>query len=146
MQSCGTIDRIETVTARRLSSLFVISVMMASCATPTGVDERSVPPPPAQERVEEAPSSPSRTLSPQVGRAEEKQLKQEAEAKIEDAENVVKHINRKTLATDQQEILSTIQNFLSKAKKALTIKDFSRAYNLANKALILAQELSGTIR
>lgn len=57
---------------------------------------------------------------------------------------MVERINQRTLAKDQREILSTIHSFLTKAKEALSIKDFSRAYNLANKAFILAQELSGT--
>jgi hypothetical protein len=42
--------------------------------------------------------------------------------------------------------VSTIQSFLSKAREALLVKDFSRAYNLADKALILAEELLGAVR
>jgi hypothetical protein len=81
-----------------------------------------------------------------VGREEEEQLRQKAQAKIEGAEQVFKRIDQQTLAKDQREILSTIQNFLSKAKEALSLRDFSRAYNLADKAFVLAEELSGMIR
>lgn len=118
----------------------IFLAVMAGCAT-------SPPPAPQEpESAKEPPPSPSRKLSPEVGRAEEDQLRQAAEAKIEGTEQVVKKIGKKTLAKDQQEMLSTIRSFVSKSKEALSIKDFSKAYNLANKAFILAQELSGTIR
>lgn len=126
-----------------LCPLIFLIVIMAGCAT-------SPPPAPhepdsAKELPPETPPSPSRKLSPEVGRVEEEQLRQAAEAKIEGTEQVVKKIGKKRLAKDQQEMLSTIRSFLSKSKEALSIKDFSKAYNLANKAFILAQELSGTI-
>jgi outer membrane PBP1 activator LpoA protein len=130
----------QAVATGLLCPLIVLAVVMAGCAT-------SPPPAPhTPDDVREQPPSPSRKLSPEVGRAEEEQLRQAAEAKIEGTENVVKTIGKKTLAKDQQEMLSTIRSFLSKSKEALSIKDFSKAYNLANKAFILAQELSGTIR
>jgi len=123
-----------------LCVLIFLAVIMSGCAT-------SPPPAPQEpESAKEPPSSPSRKLSPEVGRAEEEQLRQAAETKIEGTEQVVKKIGKKTLAKDQQEMLSTIRSFLSKSKEALSTKDFSKAYNLANKAFILAQELSGTIR
>ncbi|MEE9171290.1 MAG: hypothetical protein V3U41_00055 [candidate division NC10 bacterium] len=81
-----------------------------------------------------------------MGREEEAQLRQQAEAKIDGAEETFKRIDQKTLAKDQQEFVSTIQSFLSKAREALSVKDFSRAYNLADKALILAEELLGAVR
>jgi hypothetical protein len=81
-----------------------------------------------------------------VDREEEGKLRVEAEARIEGAEYVVKQIDDKKLATDQQEIFSTIRSFLSKAREALSVKDFSRAFNLADKAKALAEELLHTIR
>lgn len=111
---------------------------MAGCAKST-TEPRSAPP----KAKDESPAPP-RELSPRVGREEETRLREEAEAKIQGTEHMVERINQRTLAKDQREILSTIHSFLTKAKEALSIKDFSRAYNLANKAFILAQELSGT--
>lgn len=129
----------QAVATGLLCPLIFLVVIMAGCATS---------PPPAPQEPESAiepPPSPPRKLSPEVGRVEEEQLRQAAEAKIEGTEQVVKKIGKKRLAKDQQEMLSTIRSFLSKSKEALSIKDFSKAYNLANKAFILAQELSGAI-
>ncbi|MFQ5960185.1 MAG: hypothetical protein ACE5MG_02230 [Candidatus Methylomirabilales bacterium] len=135
----------EAVATRPLCSLIFLAVIMAGCATSKGVEAPARPAPHTPDHKGEVPSSP-RKLSPEVGREEGEQLRRAAEAKIEGAEQVVKRIEKKTLAKDQQEILSTVRSFVSKAKEALSIKDFSRAYNLANKAFILAQDLSGTIR
>lgn len=85
-------------------------------------------------------------LSPQVGHEEEDRLKQEAKARIDGAEQIVRQIDQKKLAKEQQETLLTIQSFLFKAKEALSIKDFLRAFNLADKAKILADELVSALR
>ena len=111
--------------------------------------ERLVPqapaaPAPAKEEL--PPPSPPPLLSPGAGQREDDRLKQEAKARVEGAEQIVKQINQKRLAKEQQETLSTIQSFLSKAKEALSLEDFLRAANLADKAQVLAQELLHTIR
>jgi len=56
------------------------------------------------------------------------------------------HTIQQKLATEQQEIFLTIQSFLSKAKEALSIMDFPRAFNLADKAQVLANELFRALR
>jgi hypothetical protein len=85
-------------------------------------------------------------LSPQVGQEEEERLRREARARIERAEQVVRQIDQKKLAQEQRENFSTIQSFLSKANEALSMKDFPRAFNLADKARVLAEELLSTPR
>lgn len=126
---------------RPLCSLILLAVIIAGCAKSKPGEA-----PPKPGPVTEEPSAPPRKLAPQVGREEEAQLRQQAEAKIDGAEETFKRIDQKTLAKDQQEFVSTIQSFLSKAREALSVKDFSRAYNLADKALILAEELLGAVR
>ncbi len=144
--SCTPVSELkQAVATRPLCALIFLAAIMAGCATSTGVEPPTPPAPHKPNQKGEVPSAP-RTLSPDVGREEEEQLRRAAEAKIEGAEQVVKKIERRTLAKDQQETLSTVRSFVSKAKEALSIKDFSRAYNLANKAFILAQDLSGTIK
>ena len=135
----------QAVATKPLCALIFLAVIMAGCATSTGVE---APTPPASHKPNHTGEvrSPPRKLSPDVGREEEEQLRRAAEAKIEGTEQVVKKIEKKTLAKEQQEILATVRSFVSKAKEALSIKDFSKAYNLANKAFILAQDLSGTVR
>ena len=73
-------------------------------------------------------------------------MKQEAMGKVEAAERVVKRIELNKVPQAQQENFLTIQSFLSKAKEALSVEDFLRAFNLADKAQILAEELLSTIR
>jgi len=89
---------------------------------------------------------PPRVLSSPAGREEEEQLKQQAAARIESTERMVRQINAKRLAKDQEELFSTIRSFLSKAKEAIALKDFPRAFALADKARILAEELLTTVR
>jgi hypothetical protein len=103
--------------------------------------------PPAQAPAKEKlPPPPPPLLSPEAGQGEEGRLKQEAKARVEGAEQIVRQIDQNRLAKEQQETFSTIQSFLSKAKEALSLEDFLRAANLADKAQVLAQELLHTIR
>lgn len=131
---------------RLLRCLIVLAIITAGCARPRPGAVPPSPAPPEPSPVKEEAPSPPRKLSPQVGREEENQLKQEVETKIKGAERLVKQIDEKALALDQQELLSTARNFLSKAKEALSTKDFVRALNLADKAQVLAEDLSRTLR
>lgn len=89
---------------------------------------------------------PPTILSPRVGQEEEDRLKQEAKSRIDEAERLVKQIDQRKLAEEQRGTFLTIQSFLSKAKEALSLEDFLRAFNLADKAQILALELVNTRR
>jgi hypothetical protein len=80
-------------------------------------------------------------LSPEVGRADEDRLKREANGRIQKAEELIQQVDQKKLAKVQQETFSTVQSFLAKAKEALSAQDFLRAFNLADKAQVLAEEL-----
>ncbi|MGH7352095.1 MAG: hypothetical protein ACREI5_02915 [Candidatus Methylomirabilales bacterium] len=132
---------------RLLSSLFLLTVLMVGCAQSKATGVPSGPASPQSYPIREEPSSPPpRLLSSQVGREEEERLKQQAARSIESTEQMVRQINAKKLAKDQEEVLSTIRSFQSKAKEALALKDFSRASTLADKARILAKELLTTLR
>lgn len=127
---------------RPLCSTILLAFIVASCAKPTAVVAPTPPPaPPKPPPLKKEPPPPPPLLSPQVGREEEDRLKQQAKARIEGAEQIVKQIDQKKLANEQQETFLTIQSFLAKAKEALTLKDFLRAFTLADKAQILADEL-----
>lgn len=125
---------------------FIFLVVIAvGCAKPKTV---VAPPPPSAPPTpsppEKEPPSPPPVLSPQV--EGESRQRWDAEAKIQGAEKIVKRIDQKTLAAEQQEIFSTILSFLSKAREALSLGDFLRAFNLAEKAQILAEGLLSTPR
>jgi len=103
-------------------------------------------PPPAPTPVRKEPPPAPTILSPQVGQEEEDRLKQEAKSRIDGAERLVKQIDQNRLVEEQRGTLLTIQSFLSKAREALSLEDFLRAFNLADKAQILAQELLNSLR
>ncbi|MFN3476667.1 MAG: hypothetical protein ACK4Z6_03820 [Candidatus Methylomirabilales bacterium] len=122
----------------------LLAFIVAGCAPLTAIVAPT--PPPAPSKPPPVKKEPPPVLSPQVGREEEDRLKQEAKAKIEGAEHLVKQIDQKKLAKEQEETFLTIQSFLSKAKEALSLKDFLRAFTLADKAQTLADELFHTFR
>jgi hypothetical protein len=99
---------------------------------------------PSPVKKEDLP--PPTILSPRVGQEEEDRLKQEAKSRIDGAERLVKQIDQNRLVEGQRGTLLTIQSFLSKAREALSLEDFLRAFNLADKAQILALELVNTLR
>ena len=103
-------------------------------------------PPPAPTPVRKEPPPAPTILSPQVGQEEEDRLKQEAKSRIDGAEQLVKQIDQNRLVEEQRGTLLTIQSFLSKAREALSLEDFLKAFNLADKAQILANELVNTLR
>ena len=85
-------------------------------------------------------------LAPQVGGEEERRLTLATQTRIEDAEKLVQRIDQKRLGRPQQETYSTIQSFLAKAREAMSGKDYQRAFTLADKAQVLAEELSQSLR
>ena len=87
------------------------------------------------------PAAPPRVLS--TGVEDEQRMRRDAQTRIDGAERLVRDIDRKKLVERQQEQnLETIQSFLSKAKEALSAEDPQRAFTLADKAYLLADELS----
>jgi len=132
---------------RLLCCAILLAVIAAGCAEPKAVVAPTPPPAPPKPRPVKKEPPPPPVLSPQVGGQEdEERLKQEASGRIEKAEHMVKQIDQQKLAKEQQETFLTIQSFLSKAKEALSIKDFPRAFNLADKAQVLADELFRALR
>ena len=149
------------------SAILLLTVILAGCAekktavipdTPPGSPKRhparkepssvrKEPPPVKKEPppvTKEPP--PSTVLSLEVSQEEEDRLKQEAMSRIDGAERIVKQIDQNRLAEDQRGTFLTLQSFLSKAREALSLEDFLRAFNLADKAQILAQELLNSLR
>ncbi len=141
---------------RPLWYFILLIVIAVGCAKPKTVVAPPPPPaeptppppsaPPTPPPPEKEPPSPPPILSPQVGTEGESSQRWDAEAKIKGAEKIVNQLDQKTLAEEQQEIFSTIQSFLSKAREALSFGDFLRAFNLAEKAQILAEALLSTPR
>ena len=73
-------------------------------------------------------------------------MRRDTQTRIDGAERLLHGIDPAKLAEEQAEQnLLTIQSFLSKAKDALSARDVQRAFTLADKALLLADELSRTL-
>ncbi len=90
--------------------------------------------------------APPPVLSTQVSSEEEKRIQDKTQRRIDGTERLLRQIDWRRLVGDQQQNLSTIHSFLAKAKEALTIRDVQRAYTLADKAYLLADELSRALR
>lgn len=69
-------------------------------------------------------------------------MRREAQSRIDRTERLVRQIDPRKLIGQQQQSFETIQSFLAKAKEALTARDLQRAFTLADKAYLLADELS----
>lgn len=125
-----------------LGHAFLMAVVLAGCADL----QRVFTPSPRPEIPPARREPPPPVLAPQVGRGDEDRLRREANTRIQKTEQIVAQIDRKRLAKEQVETYSTIQNFLSNAREALTARDFPRASNLADKAQILAEDLLRSVR
>jgi len=129
---------------RWLCCVMVLVLLAAGCAKPKPVVVPTPPPKPRPVKKEPAPPPP--LLLPRIGLEDEDRLREEARSRVEGAEQLVRQLDQKRLAGEQQETYLTIQSFLFKAREAFSTEDFFRAFNLADKAQVLAQELLRMVR
>jgi hypothetical protein len=101
-----------------------------------------VPAPPRTAAIPREPTGPAPVLAPQASAEEEQRMKSQAERRIEGTERLVQKIDPTRLVREQRENYLTIQSFLAKAREALSARDVQRAFTLADKAYLLADELS----
>jgi hypothetical protein len=124
-------------------------------ATPAPVAPRAAPPAPAPPRPATPAASPPApvappapadvpppVLSPVLSAADEQKLRGETQQRIDGAEQRLRQIDPAKLASGQQDSLQTVQSFLGKAREALQAQDVQRAFTLADKAYLLADELT----
>jgi len=88
-----------------------------------------------------SPPRPSPVLLPD-SKSEGNRMAQEASVRIARAEQMANQVDQRKLTLDQEETYLTVKSFLVKAKKAVLAKDFARASTLADKAIILTEELA----
>lgn len=100
------------------------------------------PAPPRTANIPRESTPPAPVMAPQASAEEEHRIKTQAERRIEGTERLVQKIDPARLAREQRENYSTIQSFLAKAREALSARDMQRAFTLADKAYLLADELS----
>ncbi len=106
------------------------------------------PPAPAAPKEEAPPAATPRervqppVLSPKVSAEDVERMKLQSSTRIQQTEEIIKPIDQARLTKNQQDTYATIQSFLAGAREALTAQDYLRASNLADKAHVLAEELS----
>ena len=98
---------------------------------------------PLEKKESEAPPP---VLAPQVGKGDEDQLKRTAGSRIQRTEQLIGQLEAKSLTSEQEERLMTVRNLLANAKEALVAQDLTKASNLADKARLLAEELSQSVK
>ena len=110
--------------------------------TLTVVEPPPVPPPPAV--VEPAPAPPPPVVVARV--PHEDQITQEVSVRVAKIQEIIDRIDAAKLTRDQREILSSIKDFIAKAKEASQAKDMPRAQVLAEKASKLADDLAAAVK
>jgi hypothetical protein len=81
-------------------------------------------------------------MVPQTSQQEDRRGVEACEARIHKTERNLLLVDQTRLSRYQQDLFLTIQDFLAKAKLALSNKDLLRANTLADKAQTLADELT----
>lgn len=107
---------------------------------PSEAPPRPSTPPPASPPV--PADAPPPVLSPVLSAVDEQRLRAEAQQRIDGAEKRLRQIDPAKLASSQQDSLQTAQSFLDKAREALLAQDVQRAFTLADKAYLLADDLA----
>lgn len=106
---------------------------------PAPLPRPSTPAPPAPPVPADVPPP---VLSPVLSAVDEQKLRAEAQQRIDGAEQRLRQVDPAKLASDQQDSLQTVQSFVDKAREALQTQDVQRAFTLADKAYLLADELA----
>lgn len=97
-------------------------------------------PPPPPSRVTPEPAPP--VLSPVLSAVDEQKLRADTQQRIDRTAQRLRQIDPSKLASADQDSLQTVQSFLEKAREALQAQDIQRAFTLADKAYLLADELT----
>ena len=109
-------------------------------APPAPAPPAPAPPPAAAPRPD--PPPPPAVLAPAVRPEEERRLERETRNRIDRTEHLVRGLDGRRLDTEQLQRLETVQSFVAKAREALGARDVQRAFTLADKAFLLADELA----
>src|SRR6266568_4564088 len=128
---------------RALVWALVICLGLSGCAS---LKEFFSPAPAAPPPPEPSPSPPPPVLSPQVSAEEDARLRGDAQNRMTGTETLLRQVDSKKLAGQQQENLRIIASLLASAKDALYARDTQRARTLAEKAYLLAEDLVRSLR
>lgn len=88
-------------------------------------------------------TDPTGALSPGLSQQQASQQLQKTNEKLSQTDANLKQISNRQLSAAQQDTVNQIKTYMEQAKTAASSGDVQRAYNLANKAHLLAEELVG---
>jgi hypothetical protein len=106
---------------------------------------------PARPHVNVSPSAPETTrpalptIAPQLTPEESAAAQQDTSVSLSTAEKNVEGTRGKSLNASQADVLSKIRGFISDAREAARLGDWTRARNLAKKAQVLSEELARSL-
>lgn len=126
---------------RGLGALFLAALPLGCASTAPVPGVASAPQTAALSPRPAAPAlPPAPQVSPQIDN--EDQAVREVRAQLTRANEVVAQVDPSKLGTDQQEMLSGLKDFITKADEALRARNVPRAQVLADKASRLAEDLA----
>jgi hypothetical protein len=128
---------------RRALGALLLTALPLGCASTARVPET---PPTSTLSPRPSPSAlpPAPQVSPRIDN--EDQAVREVKAQLTRANEVVAQADPSRLGSEQQEMLSGLKDFISKAGEALRARDVPRAQVLANKASRLAEDLALAVK
>jgi hypothetical protein len=99
--------------------------------------------PATEAEAESKPAAPR--MAPRLSTAEEDTYKEKTWGAITTAERNLERVSGRALSASQQDIAGKVRGFLAQSREAIGVADWIRARSLAEKALVLSQELVGTL-
>jgi hypothetical protein len=124
------------------AAVLALAIALAGCALfrPAPPPSPPAPPPPRPSTTPKETPAPPPVLATGVSSETERGLTIDARGRIDGTERLVRQIESRKLAGEQQESFLTIQSFLGKSREALLARDVQRAFTLADKAYLLADD------
>lgn len=103
-------------------------------------------PKPAPRKTDPAPAPaperpPAPLISPQLSPDDQAALERKTNEKLTEAEKNLQRAYGRELNVAQHDLVEKINNFLGQSREALRGADWTRAYNLAQKAYLLSMDL-----
>jgi hypothetical protein len=101
-----------------------------------------IPAAPAAQTVASRPEPPQ--IAPQLTAAETAAAQQQTSSGLEIAERNIAAARGRVLNATQSDLASKVRSFVSEAREAAHVGDWTRASNAAKKAQVLSEELAGS--
>jgi hypothetical protein len=110
---------------------------------------QNTPPRPRVAAAPSGPSSPSRPeapqIAPQLTAAETAAAEQQTNLSLSIAERNISASQGRTLNPTQSDLASKVRSFVTEAREAAHVGDWTRATNAAKKAQVLSEELARSL-